>query len=319
MNKTNGGSKRSSKKTVRALPPAVRYLRYDLTNSAGAPSTETSHFIDLARDLSIVNRRLYRQGRDYHVKKITIVSSNTPNFGNRISVATVPNSWVAKSAHKRAFQVWNKMNEEASENLAGDISGTWADFKVYISDDMRGVTLPLPLDNGGQAGLLNEWVYSQMVTPDGTATADNFELHMLGDHIGAAGARSSVGLIKSYGESRATVNQDDPTVPGEASDDPLVNVFDYGTTVDDVVDNLEFHNDRPPYDIASYPGDELNMSKPIIAQDTVLVDGRATMGSFTAMCGLLEFEIKSQLPEDVFSVLVEVAPGNYRGVKSEGF
>lgn len=318
MNKTNGSSKRSSKKTVRALTPAVRYLRYELTTS-GTPGTENSHYIDLARDLSIVNRRLYRQGRDYHVKKISIVSSDTPNLGNRISVAVVPDSWVSKSAHKRAFNVWNKMNKEASENLAGDVQGTWADFKVYLSNDMRGATLPLPLDNGGNAGLLNEWVYSQMVTPDGTATADEFELHMLGDHSGAAGSRSSVGLIKSFGESRATVNNDDPTVPGDASDDPLVNVFDYGTTVDDVVDNLEFNNDRPPYDIPSYPGDELNMAKPIITQDTVIVDGRANMGSFTAMCGLLEFEIKSAIPSDTFSVLVELAAGKYRGVKSEGF
>jgi hypothetical protein len=96
-------------------------------------------------------------------------------------------------------------------------------------------------------------------------------------------------------------------------------VFDYGTTVDEVVDDLEGDNDLPPYDITNYPGDENNMPKPIIAHDTVLVDGRATMGSFTAMCGLLEFEISSSVPSDVFSVLVEIAPGNYRGVKSEGF
>ena len=297
--------------------PAVRYLRYELTN--GGANTETSHYIDLARDLSIVNRRLYRQGKDYHVKKITIVSSNTPsvnNFGpdgavktngGRISVATAPNSWVTKMAWKRAFDVFTRMNKEASENLAGNIEGTWADFKVYLSNDMRGATLPLPLDNGGNAGLLNEWVYSQMVTPDGTSTADNFELHLLGNHVGAAGARSSVGLVKSFGESRATVNNDDPTVPGEASDDPLVNVFDYGTTVDDVVTNLEFFNDRPPYDISFYPGDDGNMPKPIVVQDTTLVDGRATLSSFTAMCGLLEFEIRSPLASDVYSVLVELA------------
>jgi hypothetical protein len=220
-------------------------------------------------------------------------------------------------AWKRAFDVFTRMNQEASQNLAGDVAGTWADFKVYLSNDMRGATLALPKDNGGNAGLLNEWVYSQMVTPDGTATADNFELHLLGNHVGAAGARSSVGLVKSFGESRATVQNDDPTVPGEASDDPLVNVFDYGTTVDDVVDNLEFHNDRPPYDIAFYPGDDGNMPKPLINQDTTLVDGSSIMGSFSAFCGLLEFEIKSAIPNDTFSVLVELSAGSYRGIKAE--
>ena len=314
--KTSGSSKRSSKKTVRALTPAVRYLRYELTNS-GTPGTETSHYIDLARDLSIVNRRLYKQGRDYHVKKITIVSSDTPNVDNRISASVAPNSWVTRSAHKRAFNVWNQMNKEASQNLAGDIQGTWADFKVYLSDDMRFATLPLPLDNGGGSGLLNEWTYTQLVTPDGTTGADSFSVHLLGNHAGAVGNWTSVGLVKSYGESRATVNAASPNVPGTASDDPLVNVFDYGTTVDEVIDDLEGDNDLPPYDITSYPGDELNMSKPIVVQDTTIVDGRATMGGFIAMCGLLEFEIKSTLPADVYSVLVEIAPGSYRGVKAE--
>ncbi len=119
------------------MTPAVRYLRYELTNSA-TPGNETSHYIDLAKDLSAVNRRLYRQGRDYHVKKITIVSSNTPNGENRVSLSTCPHSWVAAGAWKRGFQTWKHMNAEADRQLAGNIDGTWADFKVYLSDDMRG-------------------------------------------------------------------------------------------------------------------------------------------------------------------------------------
>jgi len=300
----------------RTKTPAVRYLRYHLTSS-GTPGTETSHYIDLARDLSMVNRRLYRQGRDYHVKKVTIVSSDTPNLGNRVSVSTAADSWVTRGAWKRAFQVWNQMNNEATANLSGDISGTWADFKVYLSNDMKSATLPLPLDNGNNAAILNEWVYSDMVTPDGTTSADSFSLGLLGDHSGAAGSRSYVGLVKSFGESRATVNNDDPTVPGEASDDPLANVFDYGTSLDEVVDHVEAYNDRPPYDVATYAGDDGNMPKPIVLQDITIVDGRASMSGFNAVCGLLEFEIKSAAPNDVYSVLIELAPGNYRGIKAE--
>ena len=296
--------------------PAVRFLRYHLTTS-GTPGTETSHYIDLARDLSMVNRRLYRQGRDYHVKKVTIVSSNTPNLGNRVSVASASDSWVTRGAWKRAFQVWNQMNKEATANLSGDISGTWADFKVYLSNDMKSATLPLPIDNGNYEAILNEWVYSDMVSPDGTTSADSFSLGLLGNHSGAAGSRSYVGLVKSFGESRSTVSNDDPTVPGEASDDPLANVFDYGTTLDEVVDHVEAYNDRPPYDVATYAGDDGNMPKPIVLQDTTIVDGKATMSGFNALCGLLEFEIKSALPTDEISVLIELAPGNYRGIKAE--
>lgn len=305
--------KRSAKKKS---TPAVRYLRYNLTNS-GSAGTETSHYIDLAKDVSIVNRRLYRQGKDYHVKKITVVSSNTPNTGNRVSVSTIDGGWVSRGAWKRGFEVWNRMNKDALKQVSGNITGTWSDFKVYLSNDMRTASVLTPLDNGSNAYLDGEWDYSEMLSPDGTTDVDAFFLHMLGDHVGSAGSRTSVGLIKSYGESRATVQSGDPNVPNEASTDPLVNVFDYGTTIDDVIQDLEFHNDIPPYNIASYPGDDLNAPKPIVVQDTTLMDGRATLGGFTALCGLLELEIKSSLASDVYSVLVELAPGKYRGIHAE--
>lgn len=296
--------------------PAARYLRYELTNS-GTPGTETSHYLDIARDLSLINRRLYRQGRDYHIKKISIVSSNTENFGNRISFATIPDTWVSRQAWKRGKDTWMLMMKEADHQISGSITGTWSDFKVSISRDGQLATKLRPMDNGGNNYLLQEWDYSTLVTPDGTTSADEFELHMLGGHFGAAGAWSSVGLIKSYGESRATVNDGDPNVPNQASSDPLVNVFDYGTAIDEVVDLMETENDSPPYSIADYPGDDNNGPKPLVVQDTTLVDGRATVGGFNALCGLIEIETKSSIPEDTFSVLVEIAPGNYRGVKAE--
>jgi len=297
------------------MEPAARYLRYEITNSANA-GTETSHFIDLARDLSRVNRRLYRQGRDYHVKKITLISKNTPNLENRVSVSTIPGTWVSHMAWKRAFDQWNRMNKEASANLAGDITATWSDFKVYMSLDQRSGTMLEPIDNGNNVYKAGMWTYSQMVTPDGTTSADTFDLHMLGSHSGSVGNWNSVGLIRSYGESRATVQQG-PNVPTTASDDPLVNVFDYGTTVDEVIDDLEGQNDFPPYDLDEYPGDDTNGPKPAVVQDTTLVDGKATMAGFNAMCGLLEFETVSPIASDIYSVLVELAPGSYRGVKAD--
>lgn len=312
-----------AKKTM-SLTPAVRHLRYELVSSAIA-GTETSHFIDLAKDLSRINRRLYRSGRVYHVKKITIISSNTPNAGvpapginNRISVSTAPDSWVARNAWHRAKTAWDKMNDTAQGQLAGNIAGTWADFKVWLTADMAGATLVSPLDNGGAPlAAPGNWDFSQFITPDGTTTDDAFYATLLGDHVGVSPDRISVGLIRSYGESRATVQNIDPNVPSNASSDPLVNLFDYGTTIDDVVDNLEDHNDAPPYSIVQYPGGSANMTKPLVVQDTTVVDGRATMSSFSAIFGQLEFELKSPIVSDTFSVLIELASGKYRGIKSD--
>jgi hypothetical protein len=222
-------------------------------------------------------------------------------------------------AWKRAFQTWQKMQRRAISTAGSDPSGTWKDFKVYLSQDHRAGTVLSPLDNGGnspQAGA--EWQYSQLVSPDGTTSANTFDLYMMGGHQGSAGSWSAVGLIKSYGESRATVQNTDPNVPTTLSDDPLVNVFDDGTAFDEIIDDMESHNDTPPYDHDSYPGDDTNMSKPLVVQQTTLGgDGRATVGGFSAMCGLIEVEATSPIDNDVYSVLVELAPGSYRGIAAD--
>lgn len=310
-------SKKRSRSSAKTMTPAVRYLRYELTNS-GNGGTETSHFIDLAKDISALNRRLYRQGRTYHVKRITVISKNTPNADNRVSFSTIPESWTSHGAWKRGMKTWQLMNADATNTLTNDISATWSDFKVYMSNDHRGSANVLtPKDNGGNNVVAGEWTYTVLISPDGTTGDDQFAIHMLGDTVGSAGSLTSVGLIKSFGETRATVDTDQPNVPGDASQDPLLNVFDYGTTIDEVVDRLETENDNPPYSVSNYLGDDGNMPKPQVVQDTTIVDGKATVGGFGAMLGLIEVEAVSPIGGDVYSLLVELAPGNYRGIKAD--
>jgi len=260
-----------------------------------------------------------RSGRTYHIKRITVVSKNTQNFGNRISFSTIPESWVSHGAWKRGMKTFQLMNKEATHNLTNDISAKWQDFKVYMSNDHRASSNVLrPIDNGGTVAVDGEWTYTVLITPDGTTGADPFSLHMMGATVtsGTSGVVSA-GLIESFGATRATVDNDQPNVPGIASDDPLLNVFDYGTTVDEVIDRLETENDNPPYDSALYPGGAANMVKPLVVQDTTLVDGKSTVGGFGAMLGLIEVEATATEGEDVYSILVELAPGSYRGIKAD--
>lgn len=305
-----------AKTKSKAKTPAVRYLRYELTNSS-TPGNETSHFIDLARDLSRVNRRLYRQGRDYHVRKITVVSSNTPNGDNRISVSTALDSWVTRKAWRRGFDMHQLMKKRATVATAGTVKAKYEDFKIYLHSDMATGTVLAPIDNGGNAYLGGEWEYSKFQTPDGTTSADEFYATLHGNHVGGAGSRTSVGLIRSYGESRATVNTDDPNVPSTVDDDPLVNLFDDGTVFDEVIEHMRTDNDGPPYATVSYPGDDTNGPKPCIVADATIKDGSCVIGGFSAIAGLLELETKSPIGDDVYSVLVELAPGNYRGIAAD--
>lgn len=323
---------------AKSKTPAVRYLRYNIVNSE-TPGTETSHYIDLARDLSAINRRLYQQGRNYHVKRVSIVSSNTiggvgwidynglpggatlyqQNAG-RISFSTIPNSWTAIGAWKRGEQAWKKMQAKALAATGLDVRPTWNDYKVYLSYDMVAGTKPVPLDNGGDAVSLGQWAYSTYQSPDGTTGADSMVAHMLGAHNGTPGSGNmgSIGLIQSFGDARATVNNNSPTTQTDADDDPIANLFDDGTVVDEVIANMRTKGEDAPYDITNYPGDGNNHPKPLVVQETTLgSDGRATVGGFEAMCGLIEVECSSPIGGDTYSVLVELREGSFKGIAAE--
>ncbi len=318
--------KRTTKKN-NSHTPAVRHLRYQLTNHA-VGGTETSHFLDLFRDLSLVNRRLYRQGNHLFIKKITVTSRNADN--GLVSVGAAPTSWIVDAAWKKAFRLWNSMRKghggaPGSGLPRGVTPATWADFKVFLSNEHRLATMPLPLDNGNNAVITNtsEWVYARFISPDGTTSADEFQAHLLGPDIGAPGTFTSVGIVQGYKESRRTV-QEDTTGDEIDTDSWMINLFDDGTTLDEIAEDLKDDGDLPPYDLDSYTGGASNMPKPLVQQMKSLVQSAAgatnapsiTLGGIQAPCGLLEIETQSAVSEDVFDVLIEIAAGDYKGVKA---
>jgi hypothetical protein len=325
--KKNDPSYKKMKKS--GFTPANRFLRYQVLSSPNA-GTETSHFIDLAKDLSAVNRRLYRQGKVYQIANISISSRDTAN--GLISWSTAPDTWVTRAAWNRGFLMHEEMNRKVLD-MPGSMTrkGRWHDYKVYLSDDHRtSANLPRARDNGNNLAGSGEWIYSTYQSPDGTTSADEFTAHILGDHSGSSGAYNSISLIKSYGEARASVQVDAPLVDSEGSDDPLLNLFDYGTEIDEIASDLENDGDNPPYKVNQggsnatigehYPGSESNLPKPMVnrlvnigqqggsSAPTVMIPG------FTAICGLLELELQSDLPNDEIDIIIELAPGGYKGV-----
>ena len=322
--KTGKGRKKSS------FTPANRFLRFQLTNSA-SPGTETSHFIDLAKELSAVNRRLYRQGKVYQVANISVTSRNTVN--GLVSFSTAPDTWVTRAAWNRGFQMYEHMTKKVLD-LPGSASrkGRYHDFKVYLSDDHRtsASITTRALDNGNHQVGSGEWVYSKFQSPDGTTGSDEFVAHLLGSHSGSSGAYNSVSLIQSYGEARATVNTDSPNVDSDGDDDPLLNLFDAGTQADEIAADLANDGDQAPYKLVQggslatlgdhYPGAASNLPKPMVnriaglgAQGGVSAPSIMLPG-FTAIAGLIEVEIQSDTASDVFDIIIELAPGSYKGV-----
>ena len=316
--------------------PAVRHLRYEVTNS-GSVNTETSHYVDISRDLAAINRRMMPQGRVYHIAKITVVSSNTiagftaidqtvipgatalTNNAGFVSVAVAPNSWAVRGAMKYGRELYDKQNKRAMEASSGSAAGKYADFKVRgLHSGATGPTFLVPKDNAGNSLQYGEWVYSQFISPDGTTSSDSMYCHLLGGHAGSAGSLTSVGLVESYGRNRVTVSANTPGQPLDTDDDPLANLFDAGTQHDELIERLESDNDNPPYDRLNYGGDGSNMPRPIVVQHGTLgSDGRVVLGGFAAVAGLLEIEVKSPIPNDVYSILIELREGSFKGIAAE--
>jgi hypothetical protein len=322
--KTGKGRKKSS------FTPANRFLRFQLTNS-GTPGTETSHFIDLAKSLSAVNRRLYRQGKVYQVANISVTSRNTVN--GLVSFSTAPDTWVTRAAWNRGFAMYEHMQKLVTDQPGSrSLKGRYNDFKVYLSDDHR-TSASInqgPLDNGNNAVGTGEWIYTKYQSPDGTTGADEFNAHLLGAHSGTSGSFNSISLVQSYGEARATINSDTPNVDSDGDDDPLLNLFDAGTQVDEIAHDMSNDGDQPPYKLTQggslatlgdhYPGAASNLPKPMVNRLAGIGQQGGTsapsimLPGFTAIAGLLEVEIQSDAPSDVFDVLIELAPGSYKGV-----
>ena len=207
---------------------------------------------------------------------------------------------------------------------------TWADFKVYLSEDHKSTGGSRPLDNGNNQVNVGEWIYSKFQSPDGTTSADEYECWLLGAHNSAAGSRVGVGIVQAYEESRRTVQQDD-TGDEVDTDSPWINLFDDGTTLDEIAADMMNDGDLPPYDIDAYPGGGTNLPKPMVtglaalaatsnnglpSPDTAFAAPSVVIGGFNAPCGLLEIEIQSTEATDVYDVLIELAPGEYKGIKA---
>lgn len=310
----------------------IRHLSYVLTNS-GSAGQETDHYVDLARDLSAINRQLMRQGRMYRVKRVSLMVSpdEYPFAGGSVTASVIPDGWVTRNAWKRGFDAWNKMRKNAVTATGMKFpKARWADFKVHMSRDSVTGTQLVPKSNEFISLQRGEWSYSTLTRPiTGGTAVDPFTLHMVGDHIGSGANYTSVGLIRSYGETRYNLYAEPSSnnIDSEAKDDPLANLMDEGDAVDEVLDDYASENNLPPYYTSPtggsgvgdyYVGGQTNFRSPImVAQGTFGNEGRCTLAGFDALAGLIQFQAISPVASTNYRMIVEVAEGTYKGVRAE--
>lgn len=311
--------------------PAKKYSKKSptVTRLSFECSGDSTQFIDIAMALSAINRKFYRQGVYYYVNSVEIYNNET----GVVDLHVAPDNWVTKNAWNRGFATFQKMN-----SLVDVPRPKYHDFKVYLSDLHRSTGSLSPKlhgINGTYTGVNvtgDDWDYSQMISGDSDGDidntdpanpvinqeADNFFVHLLGPHVGTPDNWTSVGLIQSYGDSRAQPNAEEPIVPTAARTDPLVNLFDMSTEeqINDIVERLDLDNESPPYDRNGYVGSDANNMQHVARIGTEVGVGRVGRAAgFCAPMGLICVD-----PHGVstaFRVVLNLAVGTYHGVYAE--
>jgi hypothetical protein len=317
------GANLPAKKYTKTTPTVSR-LSFEFDGAS-------TQFIDIAKALSIINRKFYRQGVYYYVNSVEVYNNET----GVVDLHTLHDTWVTKNAWNRGFKIWQQMNALASVPQA-----KYKDFKVYMSDLHRTTGSANPAVYTINAGfntsgtpVADNWRYSQFVSADSDGDidntdpanpvvnqeADNFYIHMIGDHVGTSSNWESVGLIRSYGETRTRPQNLEPSTPPNPTmeEDPLLNLFDMSTeeVINDIV-NLSRDNRATPYNADTYIGDNLYGLCHVARVGTEVGVGRVGRASgFCAPFGLICVDPHGL--STAFRVVLNLAVGTYHGVYAE--
>lgn len=282
-----------------------------------------TQFIDIGLAMSVLNQRHYRSGLYYYVQSVEVYN----NEDALIDLHTLPDNYTIKNAWNLGFRKYMEMNR-----LVDTPRGMWHDFRVYMNSLHRttGPMMPsLHTINGGARALTSDdgddgqqYLYSSFTTADddGDATqeADNFFVHMIGDHDGSAGNWTAVGLCKSYNALRAQPETEEPSTHVDADTDPIGNLFDFSSEemLNDITQNLESRGNQAPYDIDQVQGEHESSLYQVSRLVTSNGINRVAKGNgFPVPYGLICVDPSGA--STAWRVVVNLVPGTYHGCYAE--
>ena len=203
------------------------------------PSATTDEFyVDLSQCASLLNRRFYRQGINWAVQSIKVITQAT---SGTIAVQKLPSTWTMSNSWMKGFAAWQRMNNDALEE-AESVRPRFLDYKIYADVGHHELGFDgnlLPLNSDGVAATPGEWESSKYVIPQPGGGTNSREVVAVGPSYPGAGASGldAVSLIEGYAASRGLPPITDPNAPDDAGDvtgataeNWIAGIFDEGTT-----------------------------------------------------------------------------------------
>ena len=273
--------------------PVQREFR--VANNTGVPQLNAK--IDVMRNLSQINHRLYRQSR---MPEVSISIDGSAADGTTVEVYALADNWWIHKSLQMAKAAWDASNEEEDMMLKGR-RARWNDFRV--SDG-------LVATGGGGTGfdLLDVVQFDRDPLAAISFTAGEFDLSTVVDQAGTtknfswgAGSAGTYSIMDEYNRSGNT--DTDPTLPATGPYSGLLPNLEAGAAA-----ALQDQGNNPPYDATGY-GDGYWVKVGTLH----LQSGRQRLstGFFKAPCGLIALTNTGALSPDI---TVEVKKGDYKGI-----
>lgn len=313
--------KKRSKRTKK-MEPAVLSLNYEMpANTVGA-----GRYIDIAADLSRLNRKLFRQGYQYIIAGVTITDDVNVTSALDVSISTAGNTWVTQNAWTKGCALWHEMQKEVLEDNPS-VQGKWADFKVSLTENQASANTISAL-NGASAAWPSgaEWQKSIFVVPQHDVDPITGEVIAAEEWTACLVGPDDVpnkrfSLVKAYEDSRATVQDIAPNVPVALPNSFYLKLMDDGSQDPELAAIIMDENDQPPYPngpdqypggagFGSFAGAMTRVARGVKNDFTPTM----TLPGFTAECGLLYLTATRSAGTENTRVQIHLVPGNYRGV-----
>jgi hypothetical protein len=207
--------------------------------------------VDIARGLSLLNRKSYRSGYVYSVDFVEYIG----HAGDNVRTACLPMSYPLFQSWKMGFDAWREQRAAALEDAEYMETGKWSDFKPFYNEGhLDGLIVEVtpagcadnslnlaPLDTTG-----SEWTRARLNYNDaGAATVSALYVGMLGDDdvVGQYGS-----LMHAYGVLRSPTLAPDPLTPVFASGSWITKTGEESSDMSTAtIDIIEDANDNPPY------------------------------------------------------------------------
>lgn len=272
--------------------PAQRSVQLGSTTDA-APHK----LVDVGRILSVVNHRLYRQGKTYQVK----LDLDTESNAGKYTVWALVDTWYIQKAWQLARATYEKSMADERAQMGPTMAARWEDFRV----------------NAGIPGVQNATPYrynSSLVGAQDTDGEFNATRITLSDGTtqrffswGSTGG-SDLGMLEEYDKLDNTQTNVVSTALAYAGVDD--------ETQELAADDLKGRGDLPPYNQTNFSG---SVWVKIATLDTTAsgsptATARLSTGYFNAPCGLIVVETPTPNTALAGQLTMTVKSGAYKGV-----